>query len=72
MCVTKFNPYDYKIHMLISLHLIRDSSWGLLYSASDVGDVSCRQVGKGETNIKLSCTSMEQDPFCESNSFSVS
>jgi hypothetical protein len=70
MCITKFDPYDYKTHMLIPLNLIRDSSWVLLYPAR-YGDVSCRQVGIGETNFELSCTSMEQDPVCEPNSFSV-
>jgi hypothetical protein len=28
--ITKFDPYDYISHMLIPLHLIRDSSSGLL------------------------------------------
>jgi hypothetical protein len=71
MCITKFDPYGYKTHMFFPLNLIRDSSWGLHSPDRDVDDVSCRQVGVWETKFKLSCTTMEQNPFCEYNSFSV-
>ena len=59
----EFYPYDYKILMLIPLHLVRDSTSGLFSPARDVGDVSCRREKMREMKIELSCTSMQQEPF---------